>query len=199
MAQYDDEGAAQDEGQVQETQFNLRAHLSKYNVPHTVYKHLCDESITVDELITFRTSDLDNWCDEHNLKAIERRRFLNAVKALPNAQVNTKEEINKEIIPLPIFLENEEKEHLGSFDAMKNNVTKMIDTVNDIEKKTNIENVIEEINSVCYQIQTFVENLRKNLIKQVCTIYTVCSLFLEFSESFQFEYSKKQHNKNIIG
>ena len=32
---------------------NLKDHLSKYNVPHTVYQYLCNESITTDELITF--------------------------------------------------------------------------------------------------------------------------------------------------
>ena len=56
-----DEGA---EGQVEDT---------KYNVPDRVYKLLCDESITIDELVTFRTSDLDDSCSEHSLKTIERR------------------------------------------------------------------------------------------------------------------------------
>ena len=68
--------------------FDLKAHLSKYNVSDTVYKLLCDESITFDELITFTTNDLKDWCNEHSLGTIERRRFVNAVKSLPNAQSN---------------------------------------------------------------------------------------------------------------
>ena len=63
-----------DEGQIStSTHFDVGSHLSKHNVPNTLFKYLCDEWITVDKLITFRTSDLDycNWCDEHSLKTIE--------------------------------------------------------------------------------------------------------------------------------
>ena len=73
-------------GQVKDTQFDLKSYLSKYNVPDRVYNLLCDESITFDELMTFRVKDLDEWCDEHSLKIIERRRFLNSIKSLVSSQ-----------------------------------------------------------------------------------------------------------------
>ena len=165
MAQFVDEGA---EGQVQDTKINLRTHLTKYNVPARVYKLLCDESITADELITFRTNDLDDWCNEHSLKTIERRRFLNAVKSLPNAQANKPDNKPKVVeVPVPIFLGNEEKEQLSQFSKMEENVQNMINHINEMENKSNVDKIIKEIDNVCDGIQSFVEKLRKNLLKQV--------------------------------
>ena len=165
MAQFVDERA---EGQVQDTKISLRTHLTKYNVPARVYKLLCDESITIDELTTFRTNDLDDWCNEHSLKTIERRRFLNAVKSLPNAQAN--KPVNKPRVvevPVPIFLGNEEKEQLSQFDKMEENVTNMMNHINKIKNKSNADKLVEEINSVCNEIQSYVEKLRKDLTRQV--------------------------------
>ena len=165
MAQFVDEGS---EGQVQDTQFDLKTHLSKYNVPDTVHKLLCDESITVDELTTFTIKDLEDWCIEHSLKTIERRRFVNAVKSLPNAQSNV-QPLKEKIVEVPIFLGNEEKEQLSQFDEMKNNVNKMIKHINEIHKKSNANgvHVIQEINKVCDEIQSVVEKVRKTLLQQV--------------------------------
>ena len=159
MAQYEDEG------QVESTKFDLQQHLSKYNAPTTLYKLLCYESITVDELLTFTTNDLEDWCNEHNLKTIERRRFINAVKKLPNygQRVNNDETQAKTEV---VFLGHEEKEKLNQFYEMENNVSKFIDLVHDIQTKSSIENGIKQINCVCDQIQAFVANLRKNLIRQ---------------------------------
>ena len=173
MAQSVDEGS---EGQVQDTQFDLKAHLAKYNVPDTVYKLLYDESITCDELITFTVKDLEDWCNEHSLKIIERRRFLNAVKSLPNAQSNiehTKTKIVKVEVPvevpvtMPIFLGNEEKEQLNKFDEMKHNVEQMMKDINEIETKSNTDSVVKEINTVCDEIESIVKKLRRNLLQQV--------------------------------
>ena len=161
MAQFVDEG---NEGQVQDTRIDLKAHLSKYNVPDKVYALLCDESITVSELVTCTIKDLEDWCNEHSLKTMERRRFVNAIKSLPNAQSNINVQPPKEKI---IFLGNEEKEQLSQFDEMKDNVNKMIKSINSIENKTKVDGVIEEINKVCDEIVTFVEKLRKNLLQQV--------------------------------
>ena len=163
MAQLVDEGT---KGQIQESQFDLKKHLSKYNVPDTVYKLLYNESITCDELITFTIKDLEDWCNEHSLKTIERRRFLNAVKSLPNAQSN-QPEIQSKIATMPMFLGNEEKEQLSQFDDMKNNVEEMIRDINEIKTKTNTDGVMKEINRVCDKIESFVKTLRRNLLQQV--------------------------------
>ena len=169
MARFVDEGA---EGQVQDTKIGLKEHLSKHNVSDAVYALLQQENITIDELITFTVEDLKDWCNEHKLKIIERRRFLNAIKSLPNAQSNIQVSEPK-IVEVPIFLGNEEKEQLNQFDDMKNNVENMIKCVTEIKTKMNVDNVIEEINKVCDKIESFVETLRKNLLKQVYVLIFV--------------------------
>ena len=55
--------------------FNLKVHLAQYNVGNRVYSLLSQESITVDELLTFRTKDLDAWCDEHSKKQLKEEDF----------------------------------------------------------------------------------------------------------------------------
>ena len=110
------------ERQVQDTQISLKAHLSKYNVSDTVYILLYDESITIDELITFTIKDLEDWCIEHSLKTIERR----------------------------------------------SNVKRMIQEIDKITTKINVDSVVKEINKVCNEIQWFVKRLRTTLLKQVC-------------------------------
>ena len=51
-----------DEGiQQQQEPTILEAHLSKFNVPNKVYSLLLEESITIDELITFTNNDLETW------------------------------------------------------------------------------------------------------------------------------------------
>ena len=91
---------------------------------------------------------------------------MDGVKLLPNA------EANKEIIQTnvaKVYLGNEEKEQMKQFDDMKTNINKMIDNIDNInkKKKESATNIIKEINTVCDQMQTFVESLRKNLLQQV--------------------------------
>ena len=147
-----------------EKELDLKSHLAKFNVPDRVYGLLAEESITVAELTTFRTRDLDTWADEHELKTIERRRFINAVKALPNADAN--KPIKPQIVK--VYLGKEEKEQMQKFSEMETNVNKLITNVNEMtnENKSNVENVIKDIDSVCNQMQVFVENLRQKLLKQ---------------------------------
>ena len=171
MAQFVDGSA---EGQLQDTKFHLRTHLAKYNVPDRIYDLLTQDSITVDELSLFRVKDLDNWCDENHLRTIERTRFINAVKSLPNAKANKPENQAKIV---PVLIGNEEKDQLSQFDDMKNNVKNMINHVNKLQNKLNVDKVIEEINNICDDIQSRVETLRKNLLTQVCdTIMSIMSV-----------------------
>ena len=94
MAQYDGEDGGV-EGQVHNTQFDLQKHLSQYKVPDTVYQLLCADSITVDELVTLTNNELVDWCNENGIKTMAKRRFINSVKALPNAQANIPDKPNK--------------------------------------------------------------------------------------------------------
>ena len=148
-------------------EFDLQTHLSRYNVPDRVLGLLERDSITASELLTFTSNDLEEWCYENQLKTIERRRFVNAVKALPEAEANK---------PPPnvvkVFLGNEEKEQLAQFDDMKTNIKKMINEISDMNKKKqlNVDDIIKDIDNVCHQMQTLVENLRKNLLVQVMSL-----------------------------
>ena len=159
-------GGTEGKGGEKQLEFDLREHLLKYNVPDRIFNLLKQDSITIDELSTFRTKDLDIWSDENHLRAIERRRFINAVKSLPNSQAG-KPDIQPKIVP--VLIGNEEKEQLNQlqFDEMTNSVENMIHHINKLQNKSNVDKTIEEINSVCDEIQSFVETLRKNLSKQV--------------------------------
>ena len=174
MAQFIDEGA---EGQVQDTKMNLQTLLSKHNVPNRVYKLLEEESITVDELITFRVNDLDDWCNEHSLKTIERRRFLNAVNSLKNENngnnINNSNNNTKAQPARLVFVGNEEKEQINQFNQMSQNVETMIKCVNNINENSvkNVNVTRNEINSVCDKIESFVKQLRKKLLAKVCKMY----------------------------
>ena len=84
--------------------FDLQRHLKRYNVPDRVFNLLKQDSITCDELTTFTNNDLERWCDENQLRTIERRRFINAVKSLPNAQASKPDA--PKIVQVPIFLGN---------------------------------------------------------------------------------------------
>ena len=170
MAQYDgEEGGV--EGQVHNTQFDLQKHLSHYKVPDTVYQLLCADSITVDELVTLTNNDLEDLCREYGIKTMAKRRFINSVKALPNAQANIPDKPVKpnkpQIIQVPIFLGNEEKQQLNEFAEMKDTINKMNKVVNELKGKSNVDIVSKDINNVCDIIQQCVENLRKNLLNQV--------------------------------
>ena len=168
--------------------------MSKYSVPDTVYKLLCKDSITVDELITCTTKDLEDWCNENELRMIERRRFLNAVKSLPNAQSNKPDNINTNKPQIvTVFLGNEEKEQLNKFDEMKNNVEKVIDCIKQIKDSTKVDKVIEEINNVCDKIEMWVAALRKKLLQHVCIRVYLSRLFTARRTGAKFKYNKTVH------
>ena len=63
----------------------------------------------------------------------------------------------------------EEKEQMTQFDDMKNNINKFVDSINDINKnkKLNSNKAIQEINTICDEIQKYVQNLRTKLLQQV--------------------------------
>ena len=128
MAQLADEPT--NEGQV-ETRFDLKQHLSEFNVPDAVYKLLVQESITFGELVTYTSDDLKDWCNEHNIKTSERRRFINAVKSLPNAEASKPSAIQKEKM---VFVGKEEKEQMNEFDEMETSVNKTIAAIRDTDK-----------------------------------------------------------------
>ena len=186
-AQYGCDRSNEDgDAQCQDRRFDLQTHLSKYNVSKTVYKLLCDESIVCDELITCTIDDLEDWCNEHSLKTIDRKRFVNAIKSLPNAQSNiesTRTKIVEVPVHVPIFLGNEEKEQFSQFAEMKNNVENMIHDINEIKTKSAANGIILGINNCCDQIQSFVEALRGDLLKQV---FVVLHLFLSLCMHFSF-------------
>ena len=164
-----------DNGDVNGT--DLKTHLSKFSVSSRVFSLLQKQSISMDELTTFTNQDLVDWSNEQNLKIIERRRFINAVKSLKqHKQSNNNNNNNNtnEVKIVRVFLGNEEKEQLSKFDEMEKNINQMIDVTNDInnKKNNNVNNLIEEVNSVCDEMQSFVDSLRKDLLTQFKLRYT---------------------------
>ena len=157
-AEYGDEG-------VTDTQTPLQKHLKKHNVSDGVYKLLEEESINQAELSTFTNDELKDWCNEHNLKTIERKRFITAVKALPNAQINKSQK--KQVIK--IYLSQEEKEQMTQFNKMKQEINEMTNDINEIkcQNKSKVDKIMKEINQTCDQIQEFVEQLRNKSIQIV--------------------------------
>ena len=151
---------------------NLQAHLSKFSVPNRVVTLLEQENITIAELVTFTVEDLKDWCNEHSLKTIERRRFLNAVSSLKNENnnINSNNSNTKAGATRLVFVGNEEKEQINQFNQMSQNVQTMINCVNNINENStkNINVAIKEINIVCDKIESFVKQLRKNLLAKVC-------------------------------
>ena len=147
---------------------DLQAHLSEFNVPNRVATLLKQENITIYELITFTVEDLKDWCNEHSLKTIERRRFLNAVNSLKNESNiiggNTKGRQTR-----LVFVTNEEKEQINEFNRMSQNVETMIKCVNNINENSlkNVNVAINEINSVCDKIESFVKQLRQSLLAKM--------------------------------
>ena len=176
MAQLSTESSTQRTNEGEEEQsndnINLQTHLTKHGVVSKIYNLLQEESITLPDLLTFTIEDLKDWCNEHSLKTIERRRFINAIKALPNAEeaksiAKPQIQIQKEIVK--VYIDKEEKEQMKQFDEMKTNINTIMNNIESInkQKKENTENIIKEINNVCDKIQTFVESLRKNLLQKV--------------------------------
>ena len=121
---------------------SLQKYLSKHNVPDKVYGLLQSDNISLGELTTFTNEDLKDWCVEHELKTLERRRFINAIENLDFTK--------------------KEKENLKQIEQINTNINEMIK-----DSKTSIESTIEEINTVCDKIQAFVETLRKSSVKKV--------------------------------
>lgn len=62
-----------------------------------------------------------------------------------------------------------EKEQINQFNQMSQNISKMIDFVNIMNKKskTNVDVAINNINTVCDKMATVVEQLRKQLSEKV--------------------------------
>ena len=147
-----------------ECKLELKTHLSKHNVPDHIYTLLQNDSITMSLLLTFTNDDLKDWCNEHNLKIVERRKFMNAIKELPNADANKSQFV---------FVGNEEKEQMSQFESMKENINNIIKNINQIntQKNINAATIINEINTVCDQLNTLVDNLRTTLLQTVCCVY----------------------------
>ena len=141
----------------------LKSWLAQHNVPDAVFNALQEDEITLSELATFSSQDLTDWSQEHGLKTIVRRRFINAIESLPNARVAENTEI------VQIYIDKEEKEQISKFDEMTQNIKSMLDKVKNIKQglQTDVTKAKEDVNRVCDEMNKFVESLRENLLKNV--------------------------------
>ena len=63
----------------------------------------------------------------------------------------------------------------------KQKYLKMSKIINEIKNKSNVENVIKEINNVCDEILKYVEKLRTDLLNQVFFFIFCFRSLIEFS------------------
>ena len=91
----------------------------------------------------------------------------NEAQVQPTAKSNSDSKKQAQIVRIPIYLGNEEKEQLNTFDEMENNISKIMNHLKEMKNSTIIDKVIQEINDVCDEIETYVAALRKELLKQV--------------------------------
>ena len=109
---------------------------------------------------------------EHQIKTIERRRFINAVNKLKDEK-QTPQSISQTQIQIQNN-KDEEKEQTNEleFDKMIDNVENIIKQTNSINKKQNknITSVINNVNNICDEIEMYIKQLRKSLIENLKTI-----------------------------
>lgn len=134
------------------------------------------------DLIRFTIKDFEDWCNEYSLKTIERIRFVDAVKNLPNAKANEPQ------APTPqeqqtrtfIYLSKEEQSQREKFEDMKANIEILMTSINNIDKtrSSNEKSLINNVNNACDEIQTLVEQLRTNLLSQLQVLCIMTSQYM---------------------
>ena len=164
MAQVETSGWNENDEGIQSSP--LEELLSKFNVSDAIYEMVKKENLTIDELVTFTSDELKDLCNENKIKTSDKRRFINAIKSIPNSESSKPKP--KEIIK-KIYLSNEEKEEINNFDIMKNNINNLskLFKTNINESDLNNKNIKNEINAIYDQIISYIDGLRDKLIKQV--------------------------------
>ena len=147
--------------------FDLKGHLTKFKVSESVQNLLKTEDIDIDELVTFTVKNVEDWCKEHSLKTIETIRLVNAIKSLPNSAANYETLIRTE--RGFIYLNQKEQLQREKFEEMITNVQALMENIDNINqsRQINEQSLITQVNDTCDKIQTFVENIRADLLSQV--------------------------------
>ena len=141
---------------------SLREWLLSRKVPSSVCDALDEQDVSKEEIVTYTEQDLIDLSNLLNLNVVIRKRFINAVKAIPNAVSSIDQ--NQAIV----FLGNEEKQQMGEFKTMIKNLKQHVTTTTNELKECdkNCENMKKEVNKVYDDIQTMVEQARKEDLQQ---------------------------------
>ena len=67
---------------------SLCKHLKKHGVPAVVINCVKADEIDIGDIIDYTEEEIKIWCQEHNIKMAPRKKFLKAVKMLPNSIIN---------------------------------------------------------------------------------------------------------------
>ena len=142
---------------------SLREWLLSRKVPSSVCDALDEQDVSKEEIVTYTEQDLIDLSNLLNLNVVIRKRFINAVKAIPNAVSSIDQ--NQAIV----FLGNEEKQQMGEFKTMIKNLKQHVTTTTNELKECdkNCENMKKEVNKVYDDIQTMVEQARKEDLQTV--------------------------------
>ena len=132
-------------------------------IPSSVCDSLDSQDVSKEEIMTYTEQDLVDLSNLLNLNVVVRKRFINAVKAIPNAVSSV---IQNQCI---VFLGLEEKQQMDEFATMiKNLKQKTIATTNELKEcDNNFENMKQEVNKVYDDIEKMVKQARKEDLQKV--------------------------------
>ena len=116
---------------------SLREWLLSRKIPSSVCDALDEQDVSKEEIITYTEQDLIDLCNLLNLNVVIRKRFINAIKAMPQAVASIDQ--NQGIV----FLGNEEKQQMDEFKTMINNIKQNVTTTTNELKEcdNNFENI----------------------------------------------------------
>lgn len=147
-------------------QNDLRALLVNHKVPGFVCDTLDELQLTKEEIISYTEQELIDLSNHLNLNIVIRKRFLNAIKSLPNSAASSNLS-NKSIVK--VFLTNEDKQQMDEFKTMRKNMQGSLSTVsNELKECENyFQDIENQVSDIYDKIKVMIEATMQNDLKKV--------------------------------
>lgn len=149
--------------------------LLSRKIPSSVCDALDEQNVSKEEILTYTEQDLIDLCNHLNFNIVIKKTLINAIKAIPQALSSMEQ--NKSIVT--VFLGNEEKQQMDEFSTttknLKQNITRKTNELKECEN--HFETAKNEINKAYDNIQTAVEQARKENLRIVMYTSCLCSYF----------------------
>ena len=120
--------SAQVDGVATPGELDLKEHLTKHGFKQydKIEEFVNNGDITIEDLIECSVSDLQELCQQHNIQSIQKNRFINAIKKLPNSKAS-QTQVQQSIVSAMIAeTESRVKERIVSLTNLKNENKKNI-------------------------------------------------------------------------